>query len=157
MKWKRRLGRCSHWRLASSRYTALHRRTSQVAYEIKRWAVRPLSSRQKISDSQSVPRRTSGHRLVMRRSGSDLLRKQFLRRPQSGRANPSMCPPILRIILSSGGETGALQPAFRTEALPAARDPLAALSTRSLARPYSTRMPDGWRTVRLYRQSTPDT
>jgi hypothetical protein len=54
-------------------------------------------------------------------------------------------------------ERDALQLAPRNEALPATWDPLAALSTRSLARPYSTRMPDGSRTVRLDLQSTPDT
>ena len=36
----------------------------------------------------------------------------------------------------------ALQLVRRTEVQPAAPDPLAALSTRSLVRPYSTRMPD---------------
>jgi hypothetical protein len=40
-------------------------------------------------------------------------------------------------------ERDALQLSRRTEALPAAPDPLAVLSTRSLVRPYSTRMPDG--------------
>jgi hypothetical protein len=55
----------------------------------------------------------------------------------------SLTTPILGIGWSRRAERGALQLSCRTEVLPAAPDPLAALSTRSLVRPYSTRMPDG--------------